>query len=113
MAEFKELDTETLRGWMDDEKDFVLIDVLPEDSYESKHVPGAINIPIGGEDFLDQVDAVADEDETIVVYCASSDCQASPKAAKKLMNNGYTNVFDYDRGLAGWQDRGHEFAKGT
>jgi rhodanese-related sulfurtransferase len=110
MSEFNELDTQTLTSWMDADKDFVLIDVLSADSYDAHHIPTAISVPVGDENFLDQVTEVADKDDTVVVYCASSDCQASPKAAKKLVNDGYENVYDYDRGLAGWKDADNEMA---
>lgn len=88
--------------------DFVLIDVLPKEKYESQHLPGAINIPVN--EIEDRIkEEVPEKDKEIVVYCANTKCQASPKAAEKLEDLGYTDVKDFEEGLAGWQEAGYEF----
>ncbi len=46
------------------------------------------------------------KDETIVVYCASFDCQASTNAAQKLLSMGYTDVLDYKGGLKEYKEAG-------
>lgn len=86
----------------------VVIDVLPEESFERAHLPGAVNIPVGDEDFLERVaDEAPTKDTKIIVYCADEACQASPKAAKKLEGAGYTNIVDFEGGLKGWRQAGH------
>ena len=67
-----------------------------------------INIPV------DEIEKSApnelqDKNKEIIVYCASTECQASPRAAKKLEELGYSNVTDYEAGVAGWQDAGYQF----
>lgn len=109
MTDVATISTEKIKKWIDEDEDFVLIDVLPEDSYQVRHVPTAISISLKSDDFLEEVAEVADEDETVVVYCASESCQLSPKAAQKLADAGYENVYDYEGGLAGWQEAGYEF----
>ncbi len=54
------------------------------------------------------------KDKEIVVYCASFECRASPAAARKLEELGYTRVLEYEGGLADWRDAGYplESAKG-
>jgi rhodanese-related sulfurtransferase len=83
-----------------------LVDVLSEDHFEEKHIPGSVNIP------LDQVATRAldefDKDTEIVVYCKDEECGASPKAAEKLEKLGFEKVKDFEGGLAEWKNSGHE-----
>ena len=71
--------------------------------------PCALNVPESDEDFKQRVeDVLPDQATPVVVYCANEDCQASPRAAKKLEDLGYVNVFDFEAGLAGWRRAGHD-----
>jgi len=110
MDQFKEITSEELKGWMDKDKEFILIDVLSKESYNNRHLPGALNVPFGDANFIINVGDIAPSIETpIVVYCSSFDCQASPSAAGKLVDEGYENVYDFSGGLADWQDSGYTF----
>lgn len=83
----------------------VLINTLPHDAYKARHIPGSISVPT---DNIEKVEAlVPNKDEYIVVYCANADCDASPTAAQKLAELGYTNVVDFEDGYAGWRRAGH------
>lgn len=89
------------------EKDLALVDVLPVDSYEKQHIPGAVNVPFEDEHFLERVERiVGDKDSKVVVYCASEDCDLSPRAARKLAEAGYQEVADFEGGLKEWQEAG-------
>lgn len=84
-------------------EDFVLINVLPEDAFNERHIRTSINIPHERDDFVEKVEEVAGgKDRKVVVYCASFDCSASSKAAEKLENAGFTQVCDYEGGTADW-----------
>jgi rhodanese-related sulfurtransferase len=83
----------------------VLINTLPRDAHEAKHIPGSINVPT---DDIDRVETlVPNPDDRIVVYCANADCDASPEAARRLEERGYTNVADFEAGYAGWRQAGY------
>jgi len=83
--------------------DFVLINVLPRDTFREQHIRTSINIPIEGENFDGTVQKVAGgKDRKVVVYCASFDCDASVKAAKRLEQAGFEQVYDYEGGTADW-----------
>jgi len=83
------------------DNDTVVINALGKDSFLAKHIPGSINIPAENvEEWAKQV--VPDKDQEIIVYCASPDCPASPKAAEKLTEMGYSNVYDFEDGITGW-----------
>jgi len=110
MEKYKQLTREELKKWMDEKKDFVLIDVLAEASFEARHLPNAKNAFVKESDFLKKVEKLVSNKETIVVvYCASFTCQLSPLAADKLVEVGYMNVYDFKGGLADWQDAGYSF----
>lgn len=110
MENFKIIKKEELKKWLDEKKDFVLIDVLSRGSYEGRHLPNAKNAAANETDFLDQVEKLVPNKETIVVvYCASFTCQLSPRAASMLADTGYTNIYDFKGGIADWQDAGYLF----
>jgi rhodanese-related sulfurtransferase len=85
-------------------QDVLLIDVLPEDSFRERHIPGSINIPFNNnERFADQVNnRVKSKDTRVIVYCASATCDLSSKAARKLTEAGFTSVAAYEEGVEGW-----------
>ena len=104
----KTINAEELKKKLEANEDFVLVNVLSKDSFEAKHVPKSINIPV--EELEQKAPSeLPDKNKEIIVYCASTECQASPKAAKKLVEMGYTSVTDYEAGVAGWQDAGYQF----
>lgn len=83
-----------------------LVEVLAPDAFREFHLPHAINVPLG-ENFERNIErAVPNKNQPVVVYCQSEQCDASPKAAKKLDELGYTNVFDYKAGKTDWKAAG-------
>lgn len=99
----KKLNTEEMERLNMGKEQFALIDVLPADDFDATRIPGAINIPLGGPDFAAKVEkAVGSKSKKVVVYCASESCPASTNAAEQLEAAGFTNVFDYKEGSAGW-----------
>lgn len=106
----KTITVKELKEKIDSDEKFKLIDVLSKDSFDAQHIPKSINIP-GSELEERSTKELPDKNEEIVVYCASKTCQASPNAVRKLEELGYTNVTDFEDGLAGWQDAGFEFEK--
>jgi rhodanese-related sulfurtransferase len=95
---------EELRGKMDENRHVAIIEVLSPDQYEQGHLPGAMNIPFG-EGFDEAMQqAIPDKNAEVVVYCANKQCQASPKAARRLDELGYEHVYDYEDGKAGWKE---------
>jgi rhodanese-related sulfurtransferase len=101
------LNAEQVRHMQEQGEDFVLINVLPEPMFRKAHLPGSHNIPVDDERFLERIEELAGgRDRKIVVYCKDLECPASPKAAKKLIEAGYTDVYDYEAGTQGWADAG-------
>ncbi|MFP4228453.1 MAG: rhodanese-like domain-containing protein [Salinivenus sp.] len=89
---------------LESERPPVLINALPREAHEAKHIPGSVNVPV---DDIEQVKTlVPNTDEPIVVYCANADCDASPTATRMLEGMGYTSVVDFEDGYAGWRRAG-------
>lgn len=91
------------------DEEFELVEVLPEHDYNEGHIPGAINIPL--KDLESTADKQLQKEDTIVVYCASYSCQASTKAAKKLLDLGYEKTIEFKAGKRGWKHSGLKLEK--
>lgn len=98
----KQITRDELIKMMNSGKKFTLIDVLPKDSYFREHIQGAISLPL--DDIEEKAAKVLKKDDLIVTYCASFQCQASAKAADKLLSMGYSNVLDYKGGLKDYRE---------
>ena len=103
-----------LKDMLDRGEDVILINVLPPDAFEAEHIPGSHNIPSSRLDLPTKVAALAgSKDRVIVVYCSSKLCQASPQAARKLVNSGFTNVVDFEGGMDEWKRAGYYVESGA
>ena len=87
-------------------EDFVLINVLPRETFQEKHIRTSINVPVENDDFTETVEQVTGgKQRKVVVYCANFDCPASKKAADKLEDAGFGKVFDYEGGTEDWFEK--------
>ena len=78
--------TNELRRLRTAHSDLLLIDVMPKATFDKDHIHGARNIPVDSADFVAAVGRVAGrKDRKIVVYCAGERCDASKRAAAKLV----------------------------
>jgi rhodanese-related sulfurtransferase len=77
-----------------------LVEVLPADEYAEEHLPGALSIP------LKQLDANTakqlDTSRPVAVYCWDTLCDMSPRAAWRLVQLGFAQVYDYTAGKIDW-----------
>ena len=97
------LTREELKSMLDN-GNVTLIEVLNEDEYKKSHIKGAINIPL--KEIGTRAKEQFTEDEKIVVYCADFECSASPTAAKKLEDMGFSSVYDFTGGKKDWKEAG-------
>ena len=95
---YRQITADEAAQMMNEETDFVLLDVRTQEEYASGHIPGAICIPnetIGSE----EIPELPDKDQLILVYCRSGN--RSKQASQKLAEQGYTNVVEFG-GINGW-----------
>lgn len=77
-----------------------LVEVLPRETYELAHLPGAVHI--GLRDLDRQARELLDTARPVIVYCADELCDLSPRAAARLEQLGFRQVYDYVPGKADW-----------
>ena len=73
----------------------IIIDVRTKEEYDGGHIKGSINIPV---DEIDKIDY--DKDDTLIIYCATG--IRSQNAINKLVDMGYTSLYNLDGGLLNW-----------
>ena len=83
---------------MEEETDYVILDVRTKEEFAEKHIPDAINIPneeIGTAEIVE----LPDKNQLILVYCRSGN--RSKQASEKLAALGYTNIVEFG-GINDW-----------
>lgn len=83
---------------MEEEIDYIILDVRTPEEFAEKHIPGAVNVPnesIGTE----EIKELPNKDQLILVYCRSGN--RSKQASEKLVALGYTNVYEFG-GINDW-----------
>lgn len=80
----------------------VLIDVRPEEEYESSHLPGAISVPL---EHIDRRMAELPKDKEIVTYCRGLFCILADEAVDILLKAGF-KANRLDSGLMDWKMAG-------
>ena len=97
-ASYTQISMDEAVTMMDEETDYIILDVRRPDEFADKHIPNAINVPnetIGEE----EIPELPDKDQMILVYCRSGN--RSKQASKKLAALGYTNVYEFG-GIIDW-----------
>ena len=83
---------------MEENTDYILLDVRTPEEFAELHIPGAINVPnetIGTE----EISQLPNKEQLILVYCRSGN--RSKQASEKLAALGYTNVYEFG-GIIDW-----------
>ncbi len=105
--DFQNIKVEELKHWLDVGKDVSIIDTLPREVYEQRHLPGAESACVYDVAFPDAVkEIVTDRRAEIVVYGSSSASKDAETAAEKLARLGYEKVYALEGGIAGWRRAG-------
>src|SRR5262249_7880942 len=114
LAAMQTITRDELRKRLDQDRQTKLIEVLPQEEFSSFHLPGAVNVPLLSSDFDRTIERIApDEQQPIVVYCKNMSCDASRKAAARLDELGYRNVFAYEAGKEDWKKAGLPVESGS
>ncbi|MBA2368159.1 MAG: rhodanese-like domain-containing protein [Candidatus Protochlamydia sp.] len=103
---YKEVNTLELKKMIESHPSLVIIDARPSKRFAT-HIPDAKSLPYDSADALIN-STLPDKNAPIVVYCISKECPVSGTLAEKLVHRGYSNVFKYPDGIAGWEDSGNQ-----
>lgn len=107
---YEDISVQEVMKKIEDKEDFILLDVRTPMEFEEGYIEGAILIPHTEiEDRHKELNA--SKDKEIVVYCKAG--VRSAKAAKKLVQLGYTNVKDMKEGTDGWIAEGGRLIQPT
>jgi len=101
----RQISREELRNKLILRESLALVEALPEKYWRDSHLPGAIQM-----DYTEVAEKahnlLPDKEAKIVVYCASTECQNSSKAARTLEDLGYKDVNEYAQGKQHWLEAG-------
>jgi rhodanese-related sulfurtransferase len=76
---------------MEEETDYILLDVRRPNEFYEGHIPGAINVP--NEEIGEKELPLLPKDQRIFVYCRSG--RRSKQACLKLSEMGYTDLVEF------------------
>lgn len=96
------IDLERLLELLDDGAQ--LVEVLPANEYDDEHLPDAISVPL--KTLTAQTVGSLDRSRPVVVYCWDALCDMSPRAATRLDELGFTQVYDFVDGKSYWLGSG-------
>ena len=97
-AQYQKITAEQAKARMDSGDAIVILDVRTQEEFDEGHIAGAILVP--NETIIDeQPGLLPDLNAEILVYCRSGN--RSAQAANKLLDIGYTSVFDFG-GIIDW-----------
>ena len=80
-------------------KEIQLIDVRTPEEFNEQHIGEAKNINWNGTDFEEKISKL-DKSEPVYIYCKSGG--RSAKAASKLSEMGFTEIYELDGGINSW-----------
>ncbi|PHV69634.1 hypothetical protein CS063_14835 [Sporanaerobium hydrogeniformans] len=96
--ELQVLTAQEAKAIIDDEEYDVILDVRTIEEYNEGHIEHAILLPdYEIESKIEEV--ISDKDARILIYCRSG--RRSNNAANKLVDLGYTHVYDFG-GIIDW-----------
>ena len=96
---YRQITMDEAVAMMEQESDYIILDVRRPDEFSAGHIPGAINVPnetIGTA----EIPEMPDKSQLIMVYCRSG--RRSKEAAGKLVKLGYTNIVEFG-GILDWK----------
>ena len=95
---YRQISHEEAAKLMQEQSDYILLDVRTQAEFAESHIPGAICIPnetIG----TGEIPELPDKEQLILVYCRSGN--RSKQASEKLVKLGYTNIVEFG-GINTW-----------
>ena len=95
---YMQITAKEAKNIMDNETDYIILDVRTEEEFSEGHIDGAILIP--DYEITDKAEEIlTDKDQLILVYCRSG--RRSKLAADSLVTMGYTNIKEFG-GIIDW-----------
>ncbi len=93
----KSITREGLKGWIKEQKDFVLVDVREEWEHQAYNIGGLL-IPMG--ELMSQRNLIP-QDKDVIIYCEKG--IRSTIAIQRLESAGYNNLINLQGGMSAWK----------
>ncbi|MDD7885396.1 rhodanese-like domain-containing protein [Flavivirga sp. 57AJ16] len=87
------------------ENAMLLIDVRTPKEFKGGHIEGAQNIDLFSATFDSDIEKL-DKTKPVILYCKSGG--RSAKSGRKLLNAGFTEIYDLRGGITRWEKEGFE-----
>ena len=100
--QYKQISSSEALELIENETDYIILDVRTCDEYNSGHIKGAICVP---NETINETnnyvfEQLPDKNQMILVYCRSGN--RSKQASEKLADLGYTNIIEFG-GINEWK----------
>ena len=98
-AVYQKITGEQAKIMMEENEQYILLDVRTDDEFTANRIEGAILIPDYEILYRAEVD-LPDKDALILIYCRTG--RRSANVAHELLEMGYTNVYDFGGITTDW-----------
>jgi len=106
-SKYRQLSPKELHQWMNENKNFYLIDTLTSDHYRKVHLPNSASACVFEVSFIEQVMTITEnKDALIVLYGSSARTMDAFTAAEKLAQEGYRQINVLQGGIEAWRSAG-------
>jgi len=103
----QEIEVTTLKVWME-RGEAILIDVREPPEYATEHIPEAHLLPLST---FDPARVPQEAGKKVVLHCVMG--MRSAQAGQKLLDAGYTTVYNFRGGIQAWKEAGYTTAQGA
>src|SRR2546422_10886342 len=100
-----EVEATTLKVWME-RGEAILIDVREPPEFATEHIPGARLLPLST---FDPTRVPQEAGKKVVLHCVMG--MRSAQAGQKLLDAGYTTVYNFRGGVQAWKETGYTTAQ--
>lgn len=95
---YEQISPAEAKALMDNEENYIILDVRTDEEFSEAHIEGAILIP--DYEISEKAESLLpDKDQLILIYCRSG--RRSKNAASNLVALGYTNIKEFG-GIIDW-----------
>ncbi|MEG0805315.1 MAG: rhodanese-like domain-containing protein [Lachnospiraceae bacterium] len=92
LKRYRSIDQEEAQDRMEEEDNYLIVDVRRPDEYEQGHIPNAVNLPL---EFIGRTrpGSLPNLEQRIFIYCGGGN--RSRQASEKLSEMGYTGIYEF------------------
>ena len=102
----QDVEATTLKVWLE-RGEALLIDVREPSEYAAEHIPDARLLPLST---FDPAGVLQEAGKKVVLHCVMG--MRSAQAGQKLLDAGFTTVYNFRGGVQAWKEAGYATARG-